>query len=218
MRLSVILFFFAVCFEPALIYAAPSDTVTVSPDENTSEPPANPDEENRLKSMDITVPEKTDSEKLVAKKNHDSSLYYYPYRQSISPRLGFVFDPDKLRENFQMVFLFGFHFMWPSDTSTHWETGIDIHTGGTGYLQLNRRWIFKSSEKMRPFLRAGLTMRMISEQGFASIVNQDNVQLRVGAGFEDLIVSPVSAAVSMEISGNAQQAFLAVCMGYSWAW
>ncbi|OQW47285.1 MAG: hypothetical protein A4S09_15945 [Proteobacteria bacterium SG_bin7] len=213
------MFFLTIYFCGIFANAAPDDTVIV-PTTPQSEPtaPSTPEEDLRLKTMEITHPkaqEKSLSEQ--AKYTEDKS-FYYPYKRSISPRVGFVFDPDKLRDNKEVVFLFGFVFMLPSDSADHWELGFDVHTGGIGYLQFNRRWVASHTEKFRPFLRAGISSRMKSEQGFASIVNQDNIQLRIGFGFEDLLINPASAAVGMDLGIGMDQTFLAILLGYSWAW
>lgn len=214
------MFFLAIYLFGVSATAAPDDSVTI-PTTPQSEPvaPSTIEEDVRLKTMEVTQPKGQEKTNLREQaKDREDKPYYYPYKKSISPRIGFVFDPDKLREKLELVFLFGFVFLLPSETSNHWEVGFDVHTGGVGYLQLNRRWIFTSTEKFRPFVRAGISSRMKSEQGFASIVNQDNVQLRLGFGFEDLLINPLSAAVGMDLAVGADQTFLAVLLGYSWAW
>ncbi len=213
------MFFLAIYLCGVSAVAAPDDTVTV-PTTPQSEPvaPSTAEEDARLKAMEFTSPKGQENTSLQFKKNGDDQSYYYPYKKSVSPRIGFVFDPDKLREKLELVFLFGFVFLLPSENSNHWEIGFDVHTGGVGYLQFNRRWIFTNTEKFRPFLRAGVSSRMKSSQGFASVVNQDNVQLRLGFGFEDLIINPMSAAVGLDLAVGSDQSFLAVLLGYSWAW
>ncbi len=214
------MFFLGIFLCGIFVSAAPNDTITV-PTTPQSEPvaPSTPEEDLRLKKMEITQPKGQEESSLRDRaKEREDQPYFYPYKKSVSPRIGFVFDPDKLREKLELVFLFGFVFLLPSNTSNHWELGFDIHTGGVGYLQVNRRWVFTSTEKFRPFLRAGVSSRMKSEQGLASVVNQDNVQLRLGFGFEDLLINPLSAAVGMDLAVGSDQTFLAVLLGYSWAW
>lgn len=213
------MFFLAIYFCGPLATAAPNDTVII-PTTPQSEPavPSTPEEDLRLKDMEVTQPKGQEKSLREQAKNTDDKSYYYPYKRSISPRVGFVFDPDKLRDNKELVFLFGFVFLLPSESADHWELGFDVHTGGLGYLQFNRRWVASHTEKFRPFLRAGISSRMKGEQGFASIVNQENVQLRIGLGFEDLLINPLSAAVGMDLGIGSDQTFLAVLLGYSWAW
>lgn len=213
------MFFLAIYLSGVFVSAAPNDTVTVSTTPQ-SEPvaPSTPEEDLRLKSMEVTQPKGQEKSLREQAKNTDDVSFYYPYKRSISPRVGFVFDPDKLRDNKELVFLFGFVFMLPSESADHWELGFDVHTGGVGYLQFNRRWVASHTEKFRPFLRGGISSRMKGEQGFASIVNQDNIQLRLGFGFEDLLINPLSAAVGLDLGIGMDQTFLAVLLGYSWAW
>jgi hypothetical protein len=216
MRASV-MFFLGIYLCGIFANAAPNDTVTV-PTTPQSEPtvPSTPEEDLRLNTMEITQPKGQENKKLKA--TSDETSFYYPYKRSVSPRVGFVFDPDKLRDSKELVFLFGFVFMLPSESADHWELGFDIHTGGVGYFQFNRRWVATHTEKFRPFLRGGISSRMKAEQGFASLVNQDNIQLRLGFGFEDLLINPLSAAVGLDLAVGMDQTFLAVLLGYSWAW
>lgn len=219
MRISVMYFLIFNLLWSTAAFAAPNDTVSVPVESQTQTPPTpSLEEEERARAMDITVPSSDKKTLNEMAKNITSQSYYYPFRQSVSPRLGLVFDPDKIRNNFEFVFLFGVMYMLPSDSNKHWEIGFDIHTGGLGYLQVNHRWVFTHTEKLRPFVRAGLSSRLKSEQGLASVVNKDNVQARVGLGIEDMIISPMSASIAMEIATGTDQSFLGIIIGYSWAW
>lgn len=217
MRNAVILFFI-LCLTTLEGRTAPNDDTVVDPDpQSTSKTSVNNNNEDPLKSLDVTVPEKKNNNKnLVSSENSEG--FYYPYRQAVSPRLGLVLDPEELRNDFKLVFLFGVTYLLPSDIGKHWEVGFDAHTGGTGYVQLGKRFIYQKSEKFRPFFRPGIAIKLKSQEGVASLVNIRNVQLRLAAGFEDLIRSPLSIAVAVELGANADSGFLVLAFGYSWAW
>jgi len=217
MRNAVILFLI-LCFISFEGQAAPNDDTAVNPDlQSSSPPPSKKNSPDPLKTLDITVPEKKSDNKNLINASATSS-YYYPFRQSVSPRVGLVLDPKELQSDFHLVFLFGVTYLLPSDNGRHWELGFDAHTGGTGYVQIGRRFVYQRTEKFRPFIRPGIAMKLKSQEGVASIVNIRNVQLRVAAGFEDLIKSPLSAAIGVELGVNAEGGFLVLAIGYAWAW
>lgn len=217
MRNAVILFLI-LCLTSLEGRTAPNDDTVIDPEpQNATPAPPQKYSVDPLKSLDITVPEKKkDSKNLVS--TLDSGGFYYPYRQAVSPRLGLVLDPEELREDFNLVFLFGVTYLLPSDVGRHWEVGFDAHTGGTGYVQFGKRYVYQKSDKFRPFIRPGIAIRLKSQEGIASLVNIRNVQIRIAAGFEDLIRSPLSASVAAELGLNADGGFLVLVFGYSWAW
>ncbi len=219
MRNAVILFF-VLCTFNFEGRAAPNDDTAIDPDFQNQNIESNPQETklpDPLKKLDITVPDKKNENKNLVN-TVDSNNFYFPYRQSVSPRVGLVLDPEELRRDFHLVFLFGVTYLLPSDVGRHWEIGFDAHTGGTGYVQLGRRYVFQRTDKFRPFLRPGIALKLKSQEGVASVVNIKNVQMRLAAGFEDLLRSPLSAALAVELGVGGEGGFLVLAVGYSWAW
>ncbi len=180
------------------------------PDPNQT-PPKNPE---LIESVDITPPpavgQESDDESF-------SSEYFYPYRKSMSPRLGIMYNSIAASEGNSMLYAIGFQTLWSSPTLKNYEAGADLISDGTGRVNFQQRWFFSRS-RMRPYAKAGAGLKLTPKDGLATILKLANYNARAAIGLERLFLAPLSLRVELEVGVGIEDVEALLSFGYSWAW
>ena len=197
-----------------LIFTWPTAHAAISqpsPDYSEPAPPADPPFDPNAdvltkQSLDIANPP-------LPSHVRDSTEYFHRYRKSLTVRFG----PYRgLDENNQGL-MYGLIYNFPAFTVQSLEAGADLLSNGTGTLHLAKRFEF-SRTRFRPFLKAGVGVRVVPEQQLTTFLKLANYQVRLGAGFEHLVRTAQSIRVDVGflIMTDTQQ--LVGTVGYVWAW
>lgn len=168
-----------------------------------------------IEEQKLSITEPDEEEKQENRKTLRS--LYYPYKQSMSPRLGGVIDPDLVRDG-EFPFLFGISYMLPRNRSPQVEFTFDLLTNSKAHLSAMLRRIFYERESFRPFVRAGVTLAADSDERLATFSNWENYLARASIGMEDVIEMPMSVRLEMEVLIGSRDQMLVFSFGYSWAW
>ena len=164
------------------------------------------------KAISIALPKDIDK---VRKKNRD---FFYPYTQSMSPKLGLLFDMANTDSDDAFLYLLGVNYMLPRYRSPQLELSADLISNSTGHLSAVVRWILFERNSFRPFYKAGLTHKVEADQQLGSFTNLDNYLIRVGAGLEEYLKDPASIRLEAELSIGLENIFFGLILGYSWGW
>jgi hypothetical protein len=145
------------------------------------------------------------------------SEYFYRYRNSMSPRVGMVFNSDEYTEDKRILFLVGFQFFYQTRSQKSYESGLDLVSNSTGRAHFQRRWIF-SRTRFRPYTKAGLGVKLVPRDGLATILKFTNFEARGAIGFERLLLAPLSLRMELELTAGPREFEAIASAGYSWAW
>ncbi len=140
--------------------------------------------------------------------------YFFPYRESMSPRLGAILDGEGGERALYSV---GFQLLYQTRTLRSYEGGLDLVSDGTGRAHFARRW-FHARSRLRPYSKAGLGVKLIPKDGLATVLKPDNWQARGAVGLERLLLAPLSFRCELEAALGTGGFELALTAGYSWAW
>ena len=143
--------------------------------------------------------------------------YFYPYRQSMSPKLGILLDPDMLRES-EVPLALGIRYMLPRRRSPQWEIGFDILTEEGAHVYLGKRFITNPRRPFRPYFTVSGMLSAQAEERLATITDFKNYYVKLGAGFEDIIKLPMSVRIEVEFAVGLERQFAIFNFGYSWGW
>ncbi len=145
----------------------------------------------------------------------EDKIQYYPYLQSISPRVGLLVNSDDLKRS---ETVYSILYLLPKIESPQIEVGAEVIPNFEGFLHVSKRHIFKQRDYFRPFVKYGLNLSVVSKENLATFFNFKNYGLRVGMGLEDLLRPPMSLRIDIEALISAQSTALIVTFGYSWGW
>lgn len=171
--------------------------------------------DSRLDDNNLTVSQPPKTEKV-----EDSHLrdLYYPYRQSMSPRLGLILDPSLIRDSGEFPFLFGISYMLPRTRSPQIEFSFDILTDSRGHFSAMLRRIFNERQSFRPYIKAGATLSANADEKLATASKLENYLLRASVGMEDVIELPMSVRIEFELALGTEEQIAIMNFGYSWGW
>ena len=190
-----------------------------SPEPNLDQEQAPKGEDPKTKeieSVTVTEPPKAVEEPHVVKQE---ASYFFPYQSSMGPRVGLLLDPSaEISLENPPATIFGFFYMLRSVTSRHYEVAADLHSNGKGSMSAVLKWVFRSTEKIRPFAKAGILISLVPDKGLANFVDIKQYMGVVGVGLEDLLKEPASLRWDVEIAAGLGGLFATVIFGYSWAW
>ncbi len=141
---------------------------------------------------------------------------YFPYRSSISPRLGFGTESKKLSKN-EYHYLYGLLFQFPSDHAEHWEAGADVINDGKGVLSIGWKKRYRPTEAVRPYTKIGFAVRVDPSEQLTTFLRNENFQIRPATGFEYFLEHPSSIRLELETWISRSELGLHLCMGYSYA-
>jgi hypothetical protein len=145
--------------------------------------------------------------------------YFYPYRQTLSPRVGTIFGlRDSSDEKDLMNLLMGFNYLIPRHSSPQFEVGADLSLANHGHLNFMRRHIYNERGSFRPYYKYGVTHKIVAKEKFATFSNWDNYLARMGVGFEDIVRPPRSLRLELEAAVGAEDVFVVFTYGYSFGW
>jgi hypothetical protein len=144
--------------------------------------------------------------------------FYYSYRQSLSPHVGFILDHERIDANGSFPMIFGLAYMFPRRHSPQVEISFDLLTDSSGQFSAVLRRVFWEHERFRPYVKAGLTLAADADEQLATLSNWDNYMGRAGAGFEDFLNAPMSVRIEVDLVANTDHQMLAFTFGYSWGW
>lgn len=201
------------------LVCSPSQSAPGPTDPQLDEPSTNSDLDRekipaeRIDSIDITEV-KGDPFKA---NDFGSSEYFYPYRRSVSPRLGTLFNSSEYADDKSILYLVGFQLLFQDQFRRSFEGGLDLVSNGTGRAHFSHRW-FHSRSRFRPFSKVGLGVKIIPKNGLATLVKFDNWQARGAIGFEHLLLAPLSFRCELEAAVGPRDFEAAIVAGYSWAW
>lgn len=152
-------------------------------------------------------------------KHYSKENYFYPYRQSLTPRVGLLFGlRDSSDEDDIMNVLLGFNYLVKRAASPHWELGADLSLASHGHINVMRRHIHNERGSFRPYYKYGFTHKLVSDEKFASFSNFENYLARVGVGFEDILRPPRSLRLELEAAVGIEDTFIIFTYGYSYGW
>lgn len=155
-------------------------------------------------------------------KNIDSGLfstteYFFPFRNSVSARMGAIYNSEAFESNYGTLYLVGFQYLFHTKSMKGYELGADLLTRGTGRIHASRRWLFNRT-RTRPFGKAGIGWRVDPDQGISTFIRYQNLLARGGFGVEHLLKSPLSLRGEIEIAAGTEFQEGILSLGYSWAW
>ncbi len=144
--------------------------------------------------------------------------YYYPFTQSVSPRLGTMIDSKNFSKDKGNAFrmLYGFNYLFPRFRSPQLEVGADLIKGFAGQIHLSKLWIYNERTSFRNFYKLGATLKAVGSEGFATITNHENYLARASVGFEDYYRKPLSLRLELEFAVGIKDVFIYLTFGYSW--
>lgn len=189
---------------------------------------ASPQQDVELDTRPTTESEQVDSKTLIDQKGvivtqpmtsekTEKSNYFYPYRQSMSPKLGLVIDPDLIKES-DLPLIIGIRYLLPRRRSPQWEVGFDIVTDEGAHISVGQRYIINPRSPFRPyFALSGLLVAQAEEQ-LATITDYKNYFIKMSGGFEDIIKLPMSVRIEAEFAVGIERQFALLNFGYSWGW
>ena len=143
---------------------------------------------------------------------------YYPYKQSMSPRVGFVLDPDQLDANGEVPVVLGLSYMLPRAHSPQVEFTFDLLTNSKAHFSGMLRRVFYEREALRPYLKGGVSVQLDADERLAAFSDWENYLARASIGFEDAIKLPMSVRIEIEAAANTKYQMLIFNFGYSWGW
>ncbi len=146
--------------------------------------------------------------------------FYYPYTQSISPRLGTTINIHKIGEGFTKSFdyLLGFNYMFPRSVSPQLEVTADLLSNSEGHIIGAKRWIINERNSFRPFYKLGAGVSVKGSEGLATFAGINNYFGFGGFGLEDYYKKPMSIRLELELKAGVKIMIFSVVFGYSWAW
>lgn len=177
------------------------------PINKTEKPPANAEELNEYNLLE-SPPDPKD-------KSQQGYPYFFPYRQSLTPRFGIQ---NSAEDNPTWTYLVGISYLWPRYASPQAEIGADVVVGIGGHLHFSVRHILYDRNFFRPYFSWGATHEVIPDDGMATFTNFDNYYARGSVGFENVVKLPRSVRVELEALVGLKKYMLVLSYGYSWAW
>jgi hypothetical protein len=143
---------------------------------------------------------------------------YYPYMQSISPRLGTLLNMQTFTEEKGNAFkmLYGFQYLFPRYRSPQLEVGADLIKDFNGQIHFSKRWTINDRSSFRPFYKLGVLIQAVGKEGIATFTNYENYLLKTGIGFEDMYKKPLSIRLDFEVAIGFENVFAFFTLGYSW--
>ena len=213
MKLHLVIYVTTLVLTPLLAISAPSNLPPLADPvkDSSEEVNDNADEQkSKLESMSVTdVPEvkKTEKEK--------KTQFFYPYKQSLAPRLAAVFDTDTLSNKEAPNYAIGLSYMLPSKETQHWEAHVDVVSNSTGRLGFASKWVFRRESKLRPHLKAGVTLNALPRDGLGSFLRWKQYEAYAAMGLEDMLKDPVSVRIDFEVMANTNGVHFQVALGYS---
>jgi hypothetical protein len=152
-------------------------------------------------------------------RSFSKSEYFYPYRQTLTPRVGLIFGlRDASDEDDIMNVLLGFNYLVKRDKSPQWEVGADLSLASAGHINIMKRRIYNERGSFRPYYKYGVSHKFITDEKFASISNWENYMARAGLGFEDILRPPRSLRLELEAAIGPEDIFIIFTYGYSYGW
>ena len=140
--------------------------------------------------------------------------FYFPFKQSMSPRLGAMITSDSTK----ISNIFGFSYMLPQSKSPHLELGVDLTSKSFGILHIGKKWIIKERTNFRRYYRLNLSHKLEPSKQLATLITFENYYVSAGIGFEKLLFSPASLRVELEVALGMNSSWSILTAGYSWAW
>lgn len=192
--------------------ARPHQVVNSSNDTTSKEMTQPPAKELNLESENLILTQPPPPPKI--KKNS----HFYPYTQSVSPRLGTLVNLHEFREDMGSSFkmLYGFSYLFPRNHSPQLEVGADIIESLNGQFHIAKRWIINERYSFRPYYKLGATVVALGREGLATFTNIDNYLAKASLGLEDYYKEPMSLRWELEVGGGLEYFFLYLTFGYSW--
>lgn len=194
--------------------APPPPEPDLDPPTRSESAPAEKIEATVSETIDITPVGDIDSDTDV---RTTSNEYFFPYRRSISPRVGSVFNTDEYADERRLLFLAGFQYLYQSKRLKNYEAGLDLISNGTGRAHFGRRWIHART-RFRPYSKAGAGFKLVPEDGLATVLKLENWNVRGAVGFERLLLAPLSLRCDLELVVGPSDLEMIAALGYSWAW
>ena len=210
MKLSIFLTFVLVfVLNQNTIFANPHDS---APSQNV---PAQPDQQNSgqdLQDMDVNVGRPKNP--YPGQKFYNQG--YYPFRQSMSPRLGIS---SKKGTDGAAIFTMGVLYMFPEIKSPQTEIGIDVFSNSMGFIHYGIRHIANERTYFRTYYKYGVGIGMDPKDGLASLADiEKSYYGKFAIGLEKFFKSPLSFRLDAELAISLKEAFATVYCGYSWGW
>lgn len=204
----------ALVFTPCRSKAAPHQPEPNLDIESSAQPPPTVNKDS-LSGMDVTEPPAT-KPKLVNMR--EESTYFYPYSTSMGPRIGLLFDSERIAKQWSPLVVLGFFYKLNSISANHIVAGADLQSDSTGAINGLIEHTYSPSEKFRPFVKGGLSLLIQPDKGMANLVDYNNYRVRIGAGIEDLLQDPASLRWDFEATVGLTGYAANIIFGYSWAW
>lgn len=199
-------------------WAAPTQELELRP-ETADEPTETVESTSDLKDKNLFITEPpVYSETHTSAQRTNGRSTYFPYKQSMSPRIGILLDPSLIRDSGKFPMLFGISYMLPRDHSPQIEFSFDLLTDSRAHFSAMLRRVFYERQSFRPYVRFGLSLDADAEERLATFSDFDNYLARAGVGLEDLISDPMSIRFEIELAVGTKEQMAIFSFGYSWAW
>lgn len=183
---------FLILFFPALALGAPVQNTTES------------DAAKKL----IQIDKSTEGQKI------ENADFFFTDTQSICIYGGTVYALNP--ENSLFYGIWGVTYTFPSQTRFHLESSFDILTNQEGHLRLMGRWNSRMSEKLRPYINAGLGIKVLPNDNVGVLLSWGRVIAQIGTGIEWSFTQHTSIrAEAFAGAGLSTNSFAAAILGYS---
>jgi hypothetical protein len=112
----------------------------------------------------------------------------------------------------------GIQYMLDSPTQKHLEFGVDLHSEHKLFVNGGYKYVFNSTEIVRPYLKAGVNLRFDAGDRLETPSDLDSYSVLLAAGAEDLMVYDQSLRIDIEFYIGGSEFMSVLAVGYSFGW
>ncbi|MBK9294606.1 MAG: hypothetical protein IPM57_09195 [Oligoflexia bacterium] len=144
----------------------------------------------------------------------DKADFFFTDTQSICIYGGAIYN---LTSEASVIYgLWGLTYTFPSQTRFHFESSFDIFASQEGHLRFMGRWSSRISEKLRPFVNAGLGLVILPNDNAGVVLSWGRLFAQLGTGLEWSFTQHTSLRLEAFAGATiSTQSFVAALMGYS---
>jgi len=109
---------------------------------------------------------------------------------------------------------------WRNDPSDplQFELNLDWLSNARGHIFGTYKYSFHPRERLRPFAKASLDLRLEPQDGLVSPLRLDRYGVRLGGGTEYTIRTNLSLRADLEYYQGVKDSYFVAVLGYAWGW
>lgn len=169
------------------------------------------DEDLKAQTIDVTAPPPGPL------RSEQQREYFYPYRKSITVKLGQVFGSKPAKDSSTLWTIGSVEYLFHTPDMKAWEAGADLLSVGVGALHLSRNYIY-SRTQLRPYTKIGGGVRIVPEDQLVTFVRFQHYQLRAAAGVEYLTWRKFSSRIEAGALASLEDFQAQLTLGFVWPW